>query len=82
MKKAIFLLSITVAVAACHSTDQQAQQTLRLKARAAMEQKVSEVIEQLRQDCDSNLVSVATYRADSIYAARSKKSSPRRRNAR
>jgi hypothetical protein len=59
-----------IALACNTSTDPQAaQEAARLKATAAMEQKVNEVITQLRVDCDSSLLSMARYQADSIRQA-------------
>jgi hypothetical protein len=66
---------------ACHQKDEHAQRTARLKATAAMEQKVNEVINQLRKDCDSSLLSLARYQADSIQQAASKKPSRNRKRA-
>lgn len=78
-QRLITLCSSFIILAGCEPTDRDAPQTARIKARAAMEQKVNEVVQQLRLDCDSNLLATARYRADSIYAAQKKKPTRRRR---
>lgn len=73
MRSGLILLLIGLLVQACNQEDKDAPRIARLKARAAMEQKVSDVIAQLEKDCDSTMLSIAKSRADSISQARDKK---------
>ena len=66
MKKLI--LALVVALAGCESASDQteAQATIRIQAHRQMEEKVNDVIKQLREDCDSSLLEAAKFKVDSI----------------
>lgn len=72
MRTGLIWLLMGILIQGCQQKDKDAPRIARLKARAAMEQKVSEVITQLEKDCDSTMLSIAKSRADSISQARDK----------
>lgn len=73
MKTGLTILLIGLLTQGCYRENKEAPRIARLEARAAMEQKVSDVIAQLEKDCDSTTLSIAKSRADSIRQARDKK---------
>lgn len=78
MIKTASVILLCVLAVSCQPAGNDAPRNARIKAEAAMHQKVDEVIEQLYEDCDSSLLALARYRADSIKAARGKRKLPGR----
>lgn len=66
-----YALLIWLIIASCKQQEAKpALTTEKLQADIAMKEKVNAIAQQLRTDCDSNLLALAKYKADSIKTAR------------
>ncbi|WP_153800759.1 hypothetical protein [Foetidibacter luteolus] len=76
----IYLACLCVLLCNCtQKQDAMQLETLKGKAKLEAEQKVNRVIKELREDCDSTLLELATQKADSIRRAGHNRKNPRRK---